>query len=58
MNLSSENNSGSRPVGAIQFNLAPGDRSTPQSFDKIAFHVRRDFWNGKGMQLRVVATEP
>lgn len=58
MALRPRGNAAGRPVGAIQFNLAPDGQSTPHQFDKVAFHVRRDYWNGGGIQLLVVATEP
>lgn len=58
MKFGANHNSGGQPVRAIQFNLPPAGRSTPKSFDRVAFHVRRDYWNSNGIQLLVVATEP
>ncbi|MBL0715297.1 MAG: single-stranded-DNA-specific exonuclease RecJ [Desulfosarcina sp.] len=58
MRLRSRNGTAARVFPAIQFNV-PTDEEIPPTLDKVAFHVRRNTWNGSsGHQLHIIATVP
>ena len=57
MRLRSRNGRNRKPLPAIQFNVADGQR-LPARPRRIAFHVRRHTWNGaNGHQLHIIAAE-
>lgn len=57
MLLTQADDAAGRPYSAIQFNVDPG-QSAPESFDRMAFRLQWNRWNGrKNLQLQVAETE-